>query len=485
MVHTSHTHNLLVAGQLRGVGPDALREIARRLTTTPDADFASTVIGLPRVSPPPSPLSFCVLGTRRVRACAAFWLLAVMLLSACASNPQVIVSAQEEISSPTKLPTWYTNSPQSPGFLYATGTANAGDRDIAVAAAVNAAQAYLSASFEVLVETSSVSEVGESVGDINSQYDAVDRADFGNRLTRPETVKTEIYSLDTGYRAFVLLRASTEPGSSAEDSVLPAFISGGWVSGAATVAVANITPEEAHRRARDAAREDALSKVGVDVIGSTLRRTSEQSDGIDSEFLQQFANFTQTTTRGRIVEEEILFDRPELVRGQIQHRIRLRAKVVLDAGVPDPGFRLRLELNETTFRSGEEMVLRLSASRDCYITIFNLYGNDRLSVLLPNTQQRSNYLAAEQTLILPPDGAQWSLPVQAPADLGDTGLGAQEGLVAVATRADISFASAGAKVRQGLITNEDALVAINRWLAEISSADRASTVASYRVVGRP
>ena len=104
MVQTSHTYSLLVAGQLRGVGPAALREIARRLTTTPDADIASMVIGLPRVSPP-SPRDLEAAESR-----------AASILGDCERDGILILSVLDE-----QYPKRLKDIPDPPPLLYIKG----------------------------------------------------------------------------------------------------------------------------------------------------------------------------------------------------------------------------------------------------------------------------------------------------------------------------------------------------------------------------
>ena len=381
----------------------------------------------------------------------------------------------------SEIPSWYTELPAAPGFLYATGTADAGERETAVKRATQVAQAQLSATIGIEVEGTFESREAETADSFRSRHESEGRIAFGNRLHRFETAETRTQALRSGYRAFVLLRARLQPTSVA--SADPASLDPGWVRGAASVALAHITPEEARRKARDAAREDALAQVGVDVIGASAYRVSEESDGSESMLWEQFAHFTQATTRGRIVEEEVLVDGPELVGGQVRHRVEIRARVSLEAGEPDPGFQLDLELNESVFRSGEYMALELQATRDCYVTIFNLYANDSLSVLLPNPVLTDNRLVAGEVRRVPPEGARWRLPVQAVRPVGGESGGEQEALVAVATRADVPFDPAGAEERRGMIATGEALVAVNRWLGGIRADARTTAMVGYRVVG--
>jgi len=252
-----------------------------------------------------------------------------------------------------------------------------------------------------------------------------------------------------------------------------------WHSGEGTVQIVHITVEEARQLAWDRALVDALSKVSLEVMGATVMKIEEGDGGGDD----QFSQFVRTATRGRIVAVDTLSDEAEQravvgsERRELVYRVSMRAQVQPEMGRPDPGFQLELDLNKELFAHGETLSLELAATRDCYVTLFNLYANDSLLVLLPNELLRDNQLQAGQMLSVPPRNAGWDLPVGLlPGRETD-----REMLLAVATRSEIPFPAARI-VRQGLMSMDEALLTVNRWLAAIPSDQRTEAVAFYRIV---
>jgi len=248
--------------------------------------------------------------------------------------------------------------------------------------------------------------------------------------------------------------------------------------GEALVQVANITPEEAQRQAFDKARSNALSQAGVEVVGVTSSSKREDAHQNYDNFMQ----FTTTQTRGLIVKVDTL-------QNELKHRsvggssvlvceVKIRAHIKMQTYKPDPGFNLEMNLNQKTFREGEKMVLTLMSKRDCYLTIFNLYSNDSLTVLIPSVVQSNNALSAGKKTQYPPEGAFWELPVGLVEGVTQD----EEAIVAVATRKNIPFPELDAVNRQGLLARADAQGAMARWLAEIPASERTQAFATYRIV---
>ena len=252
-----------------------------------------------------------------------------------------------------------------------------------------------------------------------------------------------------------------------------------WYEGTGIVTLANITPEEARRRAFDEARINALSVAGVEVTGFTGRHISEIGD----RFIDNFIRMTSTQTRGLIVAVDTLFDGLETQpveggRPVMVYRARIRAQVESQIGKPDPGFTLNMSLNRETYRHNDPITIVLTATRDCRVTIFSLDEEDSLSIVFPNSELLDNRLVAGDTLMLPPAKAGWELPVT----LAPGRESAAECLLAVAMKDDVSFQPSGVVIRDGLMAQGEALLAVNRWLSKVDAGKRTQTAQFYRVV---
>ena len=253
-----------------------------------------------------------------------------------------------------------------------------------------------------------------------------------------------------------------------------------WYRGEGVVSLANITLDQAREKAWNQARVNALSQASVEVVGVAALKIQEGSAAQDRD---QFAQFVRTVARGRIVALDTLFDShqeiaiPGSARSELAYRVAIRARVRPETGVPDPGFQVELQVNRQVFRDGEALSFTLEATRDCYVTVFNLYGNDSLVVIFPNPQLPDNRLEPGRIVAVPPRGAGWEMPAGLlPGRDAD-----EEMLLAVATREDVplpALRGAGA----GLVAVGDALLAINHWLVDVPLGQRTQAVAAYRIV---
>lgn len=248
-----------------------------------------------------------------------------------------------------------------------------------------------------------------------------------------------------------------------------------WHTGEGLVTMANITPEQAHADALNIARQDALHKAGIEIRGVTARHIREANGG---ERYDEFASFTRTVTRGRIVDEEILFDDQVKIAEVWHYRVELRAQIEMDVGKPDPMFKLDIKLNQQAYRDGETITVMVSSTRDCYVTLFNLFADDSLCVIFPNQYYTNNEVHGEEHISIPPPDAGWDLPVSLnPGKVEDI-----ESILAVATKDDIPFFSPGATIRNELISVSDALTAINKWLLDIPSDRRTEDIIHYKII---
>ena len=260
--------------------------------------------------------------------------------------------------------------------------------------------------------------------------------------------------------------------------------SGEWYHAQEVVPVVHITPEQAREEAWREALKVAAEQASLEVVAAAAMRVHEADGRLKHE---HFARFVHTGTRARVVAIDTLFDGVEMRtvgdngRNEPVHRVEIRARVRPETGTPDPGFALELNLadkdSSNVYRHGEPLVMELEATRECHVTVFNLYGNDSLLVVFPNELMPDNRLAAGELLRIPPPGAGWELPVGLlPGRDTD-----QEMLLAVATKQPVPFRRA-AGARQGLLAVEEAMLAINRWLAAIPADQRIEAMTAYTIV---
>jgi len=267
----------------------------------------------------------------------------------------------------------------------------------------------------------------------------------------------------------------------------------GWVDAAGEYHQGpNMTAEEAKRRALEEAERNAIGTFGVAITAQTLQLKSETQNDLHESFLK----LSQATVYGKIIdreepvwEHETLQFPGELI---IRHRVTLRAKVAKEVGERDPSFQFALKLNhgKVTFLEGEEMILNLTPTKDCYVTVFNVLSDGTVLVLFPPKGHTQRLSRAGKIMSIPSE-AERSQGVHfrvglLPGKTQDT-----EYVWVVATKDDIPFLPKEAKEfspdipalkgKVVLPTYQSALEEINRWLVSIPLNQRAVDMEQYEI----
>jgi hypothetical protein len=250
----------------------------------------------------------------------------------------------------------------------------------------------------------------------------------------------------------------------------------------------DITIRQAHKRALELAREDALSQQQQEIVAATSyyvrSHSTDNETGRKEEIYDHLSKFIETSGRGRIIDEEIIFD--GIVKGTIsgdtgpqsinQYRVKIKATLESSSGEPDPGFFLDMSLNDQSLKNGDTIVIRIRSTRDCYLTVFNLFAVDSFAILLPDKDIPDNFLAAGETFRLPPTDLKFRVSPSAGYD-DDV-----QAIIAVATRDKIDFPIFTDNISGGFAVNDNALTAINKWLIGIDRSRRTRAFATYRVL---
>lgn len=252
-----------------------------------------------------------------------------------------------------------------------------------------------------------------------------------------------------------------------------------WITGKGMVVAANISPEKAKQQALERARQNALEQMEIGIESQIQMIRGENKEQIFDNFIE----FSRSTVRGKIVEEKIVkWNNYFLEDGTPVYEVTLQAKVVSELGKPDPGFQLRLQLNQTTYRDGEEMVITVRSTRDAYLYIFNWLEGDTVVMLFPNPYFQDNFLPADSLFVFPPPDMQHllALEVNLPSNRTET----QELIMAVAVRKKIRFPAAisNSSGLAYLPTLRSALLELNKWLLNFKLSERVENAQLYRIV---
>jgi len=266
-------------------------------------------------------------------------------------------------------------------------------------------------------------------------------------------------------------------------TALPVASGEQWFWGEGEVSMAQYGWEEAQEKALERARKDALEKAsGVEVRAGELAMQIERSDM--AGVVDVFSSIIHSQSRGRIVEQaDIAY---ESVGGTPPAcKARGRFRIVSETAEPDPGFALHLDVNGRTaaasVRDGEKFVIGIRATKDCYVTILNLFSNDSLAVVYPNSLLQDNFVRANTYYSIFPESLSAVASFRANISAGK----AQdiEYLIAVATTRGLALpCDYGPEETLGDLKHfSDALANINTWLLEIPPNERTDTSLMLRV----
>jgi hypothetical protein len=266
-------------------------------------------------------------------------------------------------------------------------------------------------------------------------------------------------------------------------SIIPAIVvaqsPGQWVQCSGEAAIHNITNEEAQVLAKREARRDAIEKAcGISLQSETLVR----------DFMSS-GDFIHSLSSGRVVEEKDIQWRTESVSSKepsspplLVLHVEMMARVTEDSGKPDPSFKINLKMNRTVFQSGDEVVLNITTTQDCYLSVLNLGVDDSVRVLFPNKWQNESYVPSHQEIEIPDKPSRQSgLQIRVanlPGHKSDN-----EMVKVIATKqkmAILSEADFGSGF--GLMgTPKMAVGKLMRWLSDIPVSDRAEATIMYTV----
>jgi hypothetical protein len=238
------------------------------------------------------------------------------------------------------------------------------------------------------------------------------------------------------------------------------------------------TPEQARREALQRARDEAVVRAaGVRVAAQQLRLRSEGADGTVRD---GFSSLVETSTEGRIVEEQVTY-KTRLENETPIYEATLVAMVALEEGSRDPGFTLDVSTDPVTrtLRDGEPLILQVTASRRCFLTLIQIGVDGALELLLPNRFVAEAGIEAGQTIRIPAKSAGFQIRARIPEGRERE----RERILAVATLDPVTFTLDS--VASDELSSEDpaakSFTALNRWLLRIPIARRTETLWDYEI----
>lgn len=254
---------------------------------------------------------------------------------------------------------------------------------------------------------------------------------------------------------------------------------GVWVIAEAIVQLADdMTVQEARSRSRNEARRKAIEKaVGIFVKGKTVVYNYVLAEDL-----------VQSIVRGIITDEQVLEEGVREVGQQSNERAtlyatKLKARVRPVQAERKAEFSLKVVLNQTVFREGEEVEIRVSSGHDVYLHLFSVGQDDAVTVLFPNRFAQDTLIRAEQQFVFP-DDSQRAMGIRLRVFPPAGAKRAMERIKVIATRKKRDLIKA--KFREGIFQvyegKDTGLVTdLLRELAFLEDADWAEATVPYEV----
>ncbi|MEN8243635.1 MAG: DUF4384 domain-containing protein [Thermodesulfobacteriota bacterium] len=79
----------------------------------------------------------------------------------------------------------------------------------------------------------------------------------------------------------------------------------------------------------------------------------------------------------------------------------MKIQVAKQKGKADPFFRVDARINRRVFKEGDQIELRVTPTRDAYISVFNILADETVLILVPNRFRPDNFVAANSTFVFP------------------------------------------------------------------------------------
>ena len=172
-----------------------------------------------------------------------------------------------------------------------------------------------------------------------------------------------------------------------------------WVIVEGRATMGDTSKEEARNRAI----EDAMHKAVEQVVGINISLETILVN------LRLSGSIVGVIPYGRVVDKVVIEEgvEPILQKGEavpsLKYRVRMKAGVAEETTGADPYFRLDASLNRSSFKDGDEMLITIKPTKDCYVSVFIILEDEKVLRLIPSRLKEDNFLKANQTFSFPDD----------------------------------------------------------------------------------
>ena len=166
-----------------------------------------------------------------------------------------------------------------------------------------------------------------------------------------------------------------------------------------SIPIENITPEQAKEIAIQRACQMAIEQFsGIEVTG---RITQIQAESNDQITMDHFSKLTNQISNGIILEKEIIEEVNINENNRTYKQVTVKLKVGKQQGEADPFFSLSANLNKSYYQNDEELIINVTPSKDCYLTIINIMSDENVATVFPNKYRNGDLVKANELFELP------------------------------------------------------------------------------------
>jgi hypothetical protein len=150
---------------------------------------------------------------------------------------------------------------------------------------------------------------------------------------------------------------------------------------------------EACRLALDRAKSMALSSVMGESVSNEQQLYCKETSGNKSDIDCEYNNVTWSLIEGDIKPPKKVDQKIEERAGATACIVAIDVDVIVPARKPDPNFEVKLKINQTVFRVGDDFNLEFESTLPAYFAIFNWLPNENNQihrVLLTSSADQSD-----------------------------------------------------------------------------------------------
>jgi len=151
---------------------------------------------------------------------------------------------------------------------------------------------------------------------------------------------------------------------------------------------------ETQKEVKERAKIDAQNKAVQKAVGAFIRSHTLVSNA------QLAEDLVYASVRGKVEKISIIKEGWD-EKDRNLYRVKLKALVKPVYPEKGEGISLKVSLSKTLIKEGDEVKIYFQTNRDCYVYIFSVAADGSVTLLLPNSINKDNFVLAGKTNTFP------------------------------------------------------------------------------------